>query len=186
MVATRSTSTSLRTKQRRPRRLITRLQSAAPTFSFLHLAKPDSAGHTYGFMSRGVRPGRRRDGRLGRAGARLPSSRKCDLSGTTTVIVTTDHGGYGHHSFGCECWPANYTVPFFVWGAGRRLPRQTCTPSTATGQIRELVAPLTQQRGPADPATPRWATSQRTLLGLDRRSPASHINIDQSLDVSLS
>ncbi len=32
-------------------RLIARLQTAVPTFSFLHLAKPDSAGHASGFMS---------------------------------------------------------------------------------------------------------------------------------------
>jgi hypothetical protein len=39
------------------------------------------------------------------------------LSGKTAIILTADHGGTGDTHFG-PTDPANYTVPFFVWGPG--------------------------------------------------------------------
>ncbi|GAB2452223.1 hypothetical protein GCM10027062_36300 [Nocardioides hungaricus] len=89
------------------------LRDGAPTFTFLHVSLPDRAGHEFGGLSEQyVAAVRRTDTQLGtllRAVARSP----------VTVVLTADHGfspGAPSHSDRTD--PANYTIPFLVWGAG--------------------------------------------------------------------
>ncbi len=104
-----------------------------------------------------------------------------DLTGTTTVIVTTDHGGIGTiHSD--ATLPANYTVPFFVWGVGvdeganlYSLNGDRADPGTE----RPDYSPSTQPIRNAEAGN--LATA---LLGLPA-IPNSQINNNQSLDISL-
>lgn len=149
-----------------------------PTFVVVHFAEPDNAGHDFGFMSEGYLDavsvvdgyvGQLLDGVLANP----------DLLGRTVVIVSADHGGAGSGHADPNA-AANYTVPFFVWGAGvagadlyalnpNRLdpgatqpPYSAPVPPIRTGETANLVADL-----------------------LDLGSvPGSMFNADLSLDVA--
>ena len=97
-------------------RLTTDLRSSPRTFTFVHLALPDEAGHASSFMGSGYQQAvRRTDQLLGeilQTIATRPALRR-----QTMVILTADHGGDGPtHSTATE--PANYRVPFLAWGPG--------------------------------------------------------------------
>lgn len=83
-------------------------------YSFLHLADPDLAGHTFGWGSTewndAVQVVDAAIGRIMDAVALQP-----EMSGSTALIVTTDHGGIGQgHDNPAEL--SNFRIPFFVWG----------------------------------------------------------------------
>jgi hypothetical protein len=91
--------------------------SVAPfRYTFLHLADPDGAGHSYGwegdeYFASVVKI----DGLIGRIFDTVDSDER--LTGRTYLIVTADHGGTStDHSNPAD--PANYTVPLYVWGPG--------------------------------------------------------------------
>jgi hypothetical protein len=91
--------------------------AASPTrYTWVHYRDPDSAGHAGGWGSAlwddAVRDV---DGYLGDIFDLIASVPA--LTGRTAVVVTADHGGSGTaHS--TASLPANYTIPFFVWGPG--------------------------------------------------------------------
>lgn len=90
------------------------LKTHTPNLLFVHLAEPDFAGHTFGWM--GMMYGlavkeadiavarvlEQADARFGRGGY--------------TVIVTADHGG--HKKTHGTTDPLDMTIPWIVWGAG--------------------------------------------------------------------
>ncbi|MGA9746329.1 MAG: alkaline phosphatase family protein [Nocardioides sp.] len=97
-------------------RLVARLGGTPDTFSFVHLAGPDTAGHAQGFMSpaylKAVRVADRQVGRILRA-VRGDAA----LRGRTAVVLTSDHGGRGSdHSDPTKA--SHYRVPFVAWGVG--------------------------------------------------------------------
>jgi arylsulfatase A-like enzyme len=86
----------------------------APNLLFVHLAEPDFAGHTFGWMGwmygMAVREADIAVGRiLDQADARFGR-------GMYTVIVTADHGG--HKKTHGSSDPLDTTIPWIVWGAG--------------------------------------------------------------------
>ncbi len=89
-------------------------------YSFLHLADPDSRGHRYGWSlsrnSRYMDAVRHVDHLLGRILDFVAHDE--ELAGRTAVILTADHGGSGR-SHGASSRREHYTIPFYVWGAGR-------------------------------------------------------------------
>jgi predicted AlkP superfamily pyrophosphatase or phosphodiesterase len=90
------------------------LESATPNLMFVHLAEPDFAGHTFGWMSfmygMAVREADLAVANvLARADARFGRS-------SYTVIVTADHGGHGKSHGSTD--PRDTTIPWIVWGAG--------------------------------------------------------------------
>lgn len=92
-----------------------RLLSKPDDFTFLHMAGPDVAGHTKGFNSPAYRTAVRRTDALLRSILRTIAS-KPSLKASTTVILTSDHGGQNRdHSLASD--RDNYTVPFMAWGA---------------------------------------------------------------------
>ncbi|MET1059743.1 MAG: alkaline phosphatase family protein [Nocardioides sp.] len=97
------------------RSLVNRLRTRPDALSFVHLALPDAAGHRHGFGSpRYLTAVRRVDalvGRILRTVAARPSLRR-----TTTVILTSDHGGRGREHRD-PTRRADFTIPFLVWGA---------------------------------------------------------------------
>ncbi|PRY58234.1 type I phosphodiesterase/nucleotide pyrophosphatase [Knoellia remsis] len=97
--------------------LTTTLGSTSPdTFSFLHIALPDSAGHSYGWMSsRYLTAVEQSDALLGQVLKTIDgnAARKAD----TAVVLTADHGGSGT-SHSTTTTRENYTIPFMVWGSG--------------------------------------------------------------------
>lgn len=90
------------------------LTNQTRSFRFLHLSAPDVAGHARGFMSpaylRAVTATDRLVGKVMRTISSSPA-----LAGHTAIILTSDHGGRGA-SHRAPNRPANYTVPFMVWG----------------------------------------------------------------------
>lgn len=89
------------------------------SYGFLHLRDPDTVGHSYGWD---ITPGsaysdviKTMDDRLGVIFALIDGDSQ--LTGRTAIILTADHGGLGtDHSN--PSLPADYTVPFYVWGPG--------------------------------------------------------------------
>jgi predicted AlkP superfamily pyrophosphatase or phosphodiesterase len=90
------------------------LRSASPNLLFVHIAEPDFAAHSFGWMS----------GTYGRA------VREADLAvlrilseadtrygrGMYSVILTADHGGHDKSHGSTD--PRDMTIPWIVWGAG--------------------------------------------------------------------
>ena len=94
------------------------MTTSPPAYSFVHLRGPDSAGHSYGWdptpgstYSNSVRE---IDDLLGRIFAVVQGSAM--LNGTTTILLTTDHGGSGTHHGEADV-AVHYTVPLYAWGA---------------------------------------------------------------------
>ncbi|QBR93841.1 alkaline phosphatase family protein [Nocardioides euryhalodurans] len=85
--------------------------------TMLHLTLPDDVGHEQGFGSpahlRAVARTDRLLGRLLRAILSRPRLRE-----HLTVVLTSDHGGWGTDGHGAPADPANFRIPFLVWGAG--------------------------------------------------------------------
>lgn len=86
------------------------------SFTFLHLARPDRAGHAHGFMGRAYLAAvRRTDEEIGRVLAAADRPALADL----VVVLTSDHGGAeGATSHSDTRLLADYTVPFIVEGPG--------------------------------------------------------------------
>ena len=93
-------------------------QMAASHFDyvFIHYSTPDDAGHDSGWGSAAYYDAVRAvDDQLAATFALIEGDPVLD--GHTLVILSADHGGTGTgHSD--ETDPANYTIPFFVWGDG--------------------------------------------------------------------
>jgi len=85
-------------------------------YTFVHYADPDSAGHAFGWGSANYQNAVATvDGYLGGIFNLVENSPT--LSGRTAIVLTADHGGSGtDHSNATLA--QDYTIPFFVWGAG--------------------------------------------------------------------
>lgn len=84
-----------------------------PDLLFVHLADPDIAGHSAGWMSLPYRWAVRR------ADAAVEQIRRAAVrrwGNDVLVIVTADHGGHGR-DHGTER-PEDVTIPWIAWGAG--------------------------------------------------------------------
>lgn len=95
-----------------------RLQSGRGGLIFLHVAAPDLAGHTKGFMSQPYLDAvHEADKEV--AAVLMAVRGSAGLRRRTTVIVTADHGGRGGgHSDATD--PDAFRIPFYVWGRGVR------------------------------------------------------------------
>jgi predicted AlkP superfamily pyrophosphatase or phosphodiesterase len=85
-----------------------------PSLLFVHIAEPDAAGHSFGWMGRAYRLAvRRADGAVGQI---LEAAAATYGANSFTVIVTSDHGGHGrdHGSDSDE----DTLIPWLAWGAG--------------------------------------------------------------------
>ena len=89
-------------------------------YSFIHLRDPDSAGHEeYWDVTPGsayLKAVARVDRLLGKLLDFI--SRDRELAGKTVLIVTSDHGGTYGSNHTIVDGRKNYTIPFYVWGAG--------------------------------------------------------------------
>jgi predicted AlkP superfamily pyrophosphatase or phosphodiesterase len=90
------------------------LAESRPNLLFVHLADPDRAGHSTGWMSDAY----------GRAVSEADTAVKRLLAaadgtfgkGNYTFIVTADHGGHEHNHGSDD--PRDVTIPWIVWGRG--------------------------------------------------------------------
>jgi hypothetical protein len=85
-------------------------------YVFVHYADPDTAGHASGWGSAAWNAAVHTvDGYLGALFALVEGDPV--LHGHTLILLSADHGGTGsNHTDATD--PANYTIPFLVWGQG--------------------------------------------------------------------
>lgn len=89
------------------------LRDGPATFTFVHLALPDSAGHEHGGMSEEYLDA------VGEADGLLATLLDAVADQRVTVVLTADHGfAPGKTSHSDQTAAANYTIPFLVWGDG--------------------------------------------------------------------
>ena len=92
------------------------LKFARPNLLFVHIAEPDYAGHTIGWMSFVYGWGvRRADAAVATL---LKSADAAFGAGNYTVIVTADHGGHGREHGTTD--ERDMTIPWIAWGQGVR------------------------------------------------------------------
>jgi type I phosphodiesterase/nucleotide pyrophosphatase len=96
--------------------LISALTADPARYTFVHYANPDAAGHSYGWGSAAYNEAIKAvDAHLGELFDLVTSSPT--LAGRTAIVLSADHGGDGYdHSD--QTLAVDYTIPFFVWGAG--------------------------------------------------------------------
>ncbi len=94
-------------------------QKAQPyQYSFVHFADPDSAGHSEGWGSQRYNQALITvDQCIGQILDLVQTDQR--FKGHTTIILTADHGGF-EKNHGDNALPLDYTIPFYVWGAGVR------------------------------------------------------------------
>lgn len=97
-------------------RFITEMKANPFNYSFLHFHDTDSAGHARKWGSPEYNAALKAvDGHLGQILELVTTDER--FKGKTAIILSTDHGGIGlDHGFNTN--PINYTIPFYVWGAG--------------------------------------------------------------------
>jgi hypothetical protein len=85
-------------------------------YSFVHFHDPDTAGHARTWGSKQYNDAVKAvDGYLGKILELVTSDDR--FRGKTAIILSADHGGMGL-DHGLNSNPLNYTIPFYVWGAG--------------------------------------------------------------------
>lgn len=155
-------------------------------YSLLHLRLADSAGHA---KTWNLKPGSSYlnavaaiDGLLGELLNTIEKDRA--LFGNTAIILTSDHGGQlGRAEHGVATDSNNYSIPFYVWGAGivagmdlySLNPVTRSDPGTAQPTYSDAKQPI--RNGDA-------ANLALDLLGLEP-VPGSTINAQQDLNVSV-
>lgn len=147
------------------------------SFRMLHLSAPDRAGHDHGFMGRAyLRTVRSTDRLLARVMRAISASPT--MAGHTAVVLTSDHGGRGANHRAPNR-PANYTVPFMVWGPGveRGADLYSINPTYAN--------PRRTQTTYADAPIRNAAVANLALDLLELPAvPGSEHNTEQDLEVS--
>jgi hypothetical protein len=96
--------------------LLAELPVNLPNYTFVHYADCDIAGHTYEWGSAQYMDAIEAvDGYLGELFDLMENAPA--FVGQTAIVLSADHGGIfaGHSNPGQQL---NYTIPFFVWGAG--------------------------------------------------------------------
>jgi hypothetical protein len=99
--------------------LVQQLTSSPATFSFAQLSDLGRSGMHDGWMKRGyLATLARTDAQVGQVLDAIAADPT--LAGSTVVMMTADHGGSGKWAAGSAdaTVPANFTVPFLVWGSG--------------------------------------------------------------------
>ena len=92
------------------------MKVAPANYAFVHLHDPDSAGHSKGWGGKEYDDALRAvDGYLGMIFDLVTTDPR--LKDRTAIILSADHGGQGKNH-GDKGNPHDYTIPFYVWGAG--------------------------------------------------------------------
>ena len=118
------------------------LHHRRPNLLFVHIAEPDQAGHSVGWMSTPYGWAvRRADAAVA---AILKAADKAYGAGQYTVIVTADHGGHGR-DHGTED-ERDMTIPWITWGEG--VSQQTVIADVKTTDTAATVLWLLGLRQP--------------------------------------
>ncbi|MEX0585777.1 MAG: alkaline phosphatase family protein [Pirellulales bacterium] len=88
-----------------------------PHYSFVHLVDPDTVGHSTGWGTAAWNTSVAAvDTQLGRILSFIDTNPS--FAGKTALLLTGDHGGLPTRTHDDATNPANYTVPYFIWGPG--------------------------------------------------------------------
>jgi predicted AlkP superfamily pyrophosphatase or phosphodiesterase len=97
-------------------RFLAEMKAQPFQYSFLHFHDPDTAGHAKTWGSPEYTEAlKKADGYLGQLIELATTDER--FKNKTALIVSADHGGKGL-DHGINSNPLNYTIPFYVWGAG--------------------------------------------------------------------
>ena len=157
------------------------LVTADRRLTFVHLSPPDLAGHASGWLSPAYLGSVEETDRL--LGELLDTVTGTPrLARRLVVVLTADHGGRrGADQHDDARDPANYTVPFVVWGRG-------IAPADLYALNQDYADPGDGQPsydGPQPVRNGDLANLVTDLLGLGP-VPGSELDADQDLDVGLS
>ena len=154
------------------------LKFERPNLLFVHIAEPDYAGHTVGWMS-GIYGWavRRADAAVGEV---LAAADRAYGRGNYTVVVTADHGGHGRDHGSAD--PRDMTIPWIAWGKGVRpgqLPPGIRTMDTAATALWLLGVPIPEgwtgkpMAAAFDDAARRAAETTLTSDGVSGAAPSA-------------
>jgi len=100
------------------------LESDRPDLLFIHLDHVDNAGHTYGWETpEYLAAVEKADAMLGKL---LRTLDRLNLRGTTTILLTADHGGIGKSHGGLTM--NELEIPWILSGPGIRINHEIQTP----------------------------------------------------------
>ncbi len=149
----------------------------APTFTFIHLAMPDNAGHAHGFMGRAYLAAvRTTDRLLSRILTAIKQSPQ--MRSSTTLMLTADHGGLHSHR-DAKDWH-NFRVPFMAWGTGVPKGADLYALNPQYGRPAKVRVPYSAVKQPI--RNGYVANLTTTALGLTP-VPGSVFDTDQSFTV---
>jgi predicted AlkP superfamily pyrophosphatase or phosphodiesterase len=149
-------------------------------YAFLHFADTDSAGHSKKWGSPEYNEALRKvDGLLAKILAMIDGDER--FRGKTAIIISADHGGIDfNHGFNTN--PLNYTIPFYVWGAGVKPTSDLYSHNNGTRVNPEAGRPDYTETGKQPIRNGDGGNLALTLLGLPP-IPTSTINAAQDLKV---
>ena len=162
-----------------PAEFVESLRAKAPNYAFFHFANTDYVGHAKGYLGPDYRDAVKGvDEQLGKILDLISTDE--GWKNKSVVILSADHGGKpGTQGHGDADEPYNYTIPFFVWGAGVKAGADLYELNAATrtnpGAGRPQYAPTGQPIRNGD-----GGNLALKLLGLPA-IPGSHINSKQDL-----
>ncbi len=125
-------------------RFIEEMKANPFNYTFLHYADTDAAGHAKGWGSPEYMEALSHvDTQLGRILDFVSHDGR--LKGKTTIILSADHGGLGLNH-GINSNVLNYTIPFYVWGAGVAPGRDLYELNTSSRATRKPIDSTTPAR----------------------------------------
>ncbi len=160
-------------------RLISEMNSKPCRYSFVHFHDTDSAGHADGWGSESYNKALVAvDGYLGNLFKVLDGPA---FKGKAVIILSADHGGR-ERNHGEKTDPLNYTIPFYVWGAGVAQGKDLYQLNPTTRKDPGASRPDYTADGPAPIRNGDGGNLALKLLGLPA-VPESFINSAQDLSV---
>jgi hypothetical protein len=160
-------------------RFVSDMTSAPLNYTLLHLADPDPAGHTHGWLSGDYLTAVRAvDAALGGVFNLIDAN--STFTGRTAIILTADHGGTAFtHTSASD--PANFIIPFYVWGPGVSAGEDLYAINSGDRQIPGITRP-NNETTPQPIRAAEAANLALDLLGLPA-VPGSQFGAGQDLDV---
>lgn len=160
-----------------------RQMAAKPfNFAFFHYQDPDATGHALGWSADPASPYatslKSVDTQIGKILDMVRANPT--LNGHTTIILTSDHGGHDK-THGDTKNPLDYTIPFYVWGAGVAAGGDlyALNPTSRSAPAASANPPYT---GPQPVRNGDAANLALSLLGL---GPVPDSTIDSAQDLKL-
>jgi hypothetical protein len=161
-------------------RFIAEMMSKPFEYSFLHFHDADTAGHAKTWGSPEYKDALRAvDAYLGKILELVTTDAR--FKDQTAIIISADHGGTGLNH-GVNVNPLNFTIPFYVWGAGVARGKDLYALNESTRLDPGMHRPDYTDKGLQPIRNGDGGNLALSLLGLGP-IPGSTINAAQNLQV---